>query len=96
MNPWKPISDPLALKQLGKLGEESGELCSAVNRCIIQGVDQSEPVAGKPNKLWLEEEIADVLASINRVVVGQKLDLEFIMARAAMKGDKLVLWENML
>jgi hypothetical protein len=96
LNPWKPISNPLHLKQLGKLGEEASELCTVVSRCIIQGVDQSEPVTGKPNKLWLEEELADVLASIDRVMEGQNLDSEFILKRADMKRLRLIQWENML
>lgn len=96
MNPWTPIKEALPLKQLGKLGEESGELSSAVSRCIIQGVDELEPVTGKSNRLWLMEEIADVLASIDRVVVGQQLDTEFILNRAAMKRERLILWEGML
>ncbi len=96
MNPWMPIKNPLELKQLGKLGEEASELGSAVCRCIIQGVNEQEPVTGKFNKVWLEEEIADVIASMNRVIKGQKLDLEFIMSRAAIKEARLVEWEGML
>ena len=46
-NPWHPITDKVDLKYLGKLGEELNECGSAVSRCIIQGVDEREPVTGK-------------------------------------------------
>lgn len=49
-NPWHPISDPVDLKHLGKLSEELGECSAAVARCIIQGIDECEPVTGKINR----------------------------------------------
>jgi len=64
-NPWHPITDPVTLKQLGKLIEELGELQSALARCIIQGIDEREPVTQKVNRVWVADEIADVLAGIN-------------------------------
>lgn len=63
-NPWHPITDAVDLKHLGKLNEEAGELVSATARCIIQGIDECEPVTGKCNREWLEDEIADVEAGI--------------------------------
>jgi hypothetical protein len=63
LNPWRPMTRPIDLKHLGKLGEESNELGAAISRCIIQGIDEREPVTGKPNRQWLAEEIADVLAN---------------------------------
>ena len=64
MNPWVPMTRPIDLKHLGKLAEELGELQSAVARCLIQGIDEVEPVTGKVNREWLREEIADVQAGI--------------------------------
>jgi hypothetical protein len=73
-NPWHPIDDKVDLKHLGKLGEELSELAAAsskcataVCRCIIQGVDEAEPVTGKVNREWLEDEIADVQANMDLV-----------------------------
>lgn len=57
-NPWQPISDPIDLAHLGKLGEELNEAGAAVNRCIIQGLDGVEPITGKVNR----ERIVDMLA----------------------------------
>lgn len=84
-NPWHPITDPLDLKYLGKLCEEAGELASAVSRCIIQGIDECEPSTGKPNREWLEDEVADVQANIDLVVERFGLDEERMAARIEKK-----------
>lgn len=68
MNPWVPITDIASLKRLSKLIEELGECSAAAARCIAQGVDGKEPVTGKVNRLWLTEEIADVLALIDKSI----------------------------
>lgn len=95
MNPWHPITDPLQLKLLGKLGEESGELTSAVLRCIIQGMNEKEPTTGKVNKKWLEQEIGDVLAGIEMVSAHYDLDHEFILERKHFKMQLLKQWHDM-
>lgn len=63
--PWHPMTDPVDVKHLGKLIEELGELQSAAARCLIQGIDECEPTTGKPNRRWLREELADVIAGID-------------------------------
>ncbi len=95
MHPWVPMSNPTDIKHLGKLGEEAGELCSAVSRCLIQGIDGIEPTTGKSNRIWLEEEMADVLASI--YLVGERFYLSYpaIVARAAEKQARLRAWHGM-
>lgn len=96
MNPWTPMKNPCDLKHLGKLGEELGECSAIVSRCIIQGIDGEEPGSGKPNKRWLEEEIADVLASMEVVINRFKLDIDFIEARSEKKVNLLRQWHSML
>lgn len=54
---WIPNTSSLDLAVLGKLAEETAELGASLARCIIQGVIESEPVTGKPNREWLEDEI---------------------------------------
>lgn len=95
MNPWHPITDTVDLKHLGKLGEELNECGAAVNRCIIQGVYESEPTTGKVNAIWLEEEIADVEANIELVKRRFKLDYEFIAKRVNSKIERLQTWHEM-
>jgi hypothetical protein len=96
LNPWRPMSRPIDLKHIGKLGEEANELGSAVSRCIIQGIDECEPVTGKPNRVWLRDEIADVLANIELCVEHFGLDKEAIRARAERKKVHLRGWHSML
>ena len=95
LNPWHPITDSVDLKHLGKLGEESGELTAAVNRCIIQGINEAEPTTGKVNKTWLEEEIADVIANCMLVMERFGLDELFISDRVYEKMERLRTWHKM-
>lgn len=67
-NPWKPITNPVDLKYIGKLAEECGELTACISRCIIQGIDETEPTTDKLNRGWLQEEISDVLLNIELVM----------------------------
>lgn len=94
-NPWHPISDPVDLKHLGKLAEETGELGSALARCIIQGIDEREPVTGKCNREWLEDEIADVTANIALVTKHFNLDSERIFRRVLRKMEQLKKWHEL-
>lgn len=61
---WKPEADVIIHQALGKACEEATELASILARCLIQGLDQSEPVTGKPNRQALFEEIADLDAAV--------------------------------
>jgi NTP pyrophosphatase (non-canonical NTP hydrolase) len=90
--PWHPITDAVDLKHLGKLAEECGELSSAVARCIIQGIYECDPTTGKPNRQWLTEEIADVLANAELVRRRFQLDYAAIASRASFKAERLRHW----
>lgn len=96
MNPWRPISDALDLKHLGKLSEELGEAQAAVARCIIQGIDEAEPVSGKPNRQWLQEEIADVEATLIIVKEQFGLDQLGIAERCRRKAAYIARWLGMI
>ncbi len=91
-NPWIPITEIKQLKILGKCGEEVNELGSAISRCIIQGVDEVHPETGKGNQEWLEDEIADVLATTQLVANHYGLDGDRIEARAKAKIEYLSRW----
>lgn len=94
-NPWHPIDNKVDLKHLGKLAEECGELSSAVARCIIQGIYECEPVTGKINIAWLEDEIADVKANIALVERRFDLNLSRINERAERKKRHLRQWHEL-
>lgn len=96
LNPWHPMTSPIDLKHLGKLSEELNEAASAISRCIIQGIDECEPITKKPNREWLEDEIADVLANIKLVVAHFNLNTNHIDARSERKQEHLRGWHSML
>lgn len=93
-DPWHPMANPVDLKYIGKLAEESGELSQAIGRCIIQGVDGHEPDSKKPNRRWLEEEIADVVANAKLCIDHFELDEDFINERAEQKKERLRIWHD--
>jgi NTP pyrophosphatase (non-canonical NTP hydrolase) len=94
-NPWQPTTNVLDLKIIGKTLEENGELVQALSRCLIQGIDDSHPTTGKPNRIWLQEELADVLANIEILVTHFDLDQEAMMERVDTKRAYLKKWHNM-
>lgn len=95
VSPWQPMTNKTDLKVLGKLGEELGEASAAVSRCIIQGIDECEPTTRKPNKEWLEDELADVMTNIKLVVERFGLDQDRIRERIVRKTDQLRIWHGM-
>lgn len=96
VNPWQPMDRPRDIAVLAKLGEELGELVSAKDRCLAQGINERHPETQKMNILWLEEELADVQATIDITIEHFGLRSEAIKTR---KWKKLVLlwsWLNQL
>jgi hypothetical protein len=95
LNPWHPMTDPVAVKHLGKLAEELAEAGAATARCYIQGIDECEPVTKKPNREWLEDELADVRANIDLVMEHFWLDRVRMNERECRKKDHLRAWHAM-
>lgn len=96
LNPWQPERDPVNLAVLGKAIEEMGEAISMLGRCIIQGIEEAEPVTGKPNRVALEDELADVAATASMVIERFKLHTDRMSGRAAAKADHLERWHAMI
>jgi hypothetical protein len=91
---WKPEPDVLIHQALGKACEEANELASILARCLIQGIYQSEPVTGKPNRQALFEEIADLDAAVQWL---RELAVdEYDEARADRKLNGFRRWQCML
>lgn len=82
---WVPMSNPVHLAVLGKAGEELGELISAKDRCIIQGLDGIDPDSGKVNRDWLTDEVADVAAMLLHIARRFNLDSHAIEERKQRK-----------
>lgn len=95
-NPWQPERDPLALAVLGKLCEELSEAAAIVSRCIIQGIGESEPVTGKANADALENELADVEATMSVAVEHFGLRTPRMVRRVERKIAHLRAWHRMI
>lgn len=96
LNPWEPTTDRHQLRVLGKLAEELAEAGAIVARCIIQGVDECEPVTGKPNRTALEDELADVAACAGLAIRFYGLDDERMAARIDAKRAHLNAWADLM
>jgi len=90
------MSSPIDVKHLGKLAEELAEAGAAVARCLIQGIDEAEPVTGVVNRQWLENELADVIANIGLVIDHFLLDDVRMEARSHRKAQHLRQWHGQL
>jgi hypothetical protein len=92
--PWKPMTDSVDIRTLGKLGEESGELSQIICRSLIQGIDETDPKQNITNRVWLENEIADVFVNAQLVIERFNLDTDAIAVRMAEKEPKLRAWQG--
>lgn len=91
-SPWQPITNPRQIKIIGKCIEELNEMSSALARVLIQGIDEVEPVTGKPNRQWLEEEYADMMVTTAFVFEEFGLSYDHIANRALKKTEYLTPW----
>lgn len=91
---WLPEPDLITHQALGKLAEELGEAAQIAARCLIQGLDASDPKSGIPNREALAKELADIHAASFFVadVVGLRIDA----ARVANKQAGFHRWAGML
>jgi hypothetical protein len=94
-NPWHPMSEPQDIKVIGKFIEEVCEGGSAAARCLIQGISESEPSTGVPNREWLTKEIGDILGNAELVIEHFGLDYADIRERAEFKKEHLRRWHEM-
>lgn len=94
-NPWHPITDPVQIKTLGKCMEELGEAIQIISRCMIQGIDECDPQTGVLNRIWLENELSDVLANVALVVELYALNSSRMDQRAVHKMERLRAWHKM-
>lgn len=90
--PWVPIDDKTDLKHGLKGIEEFGELISAMARCLMQGIDEVEPVTKKSNRLWLNEEMADAQLLMDMIGNRFNLDYRFMQKRQDSKRKRLINW----
>lgn len=95
LNLWFPMTGADAAL-IGKLTEELGEATAAASRCLIQRIGESEPVTGKLNKEWLEDELADVWAMANLTISRFNLNPLRMMERCRDKERRKKVWLDAL
>lgn len=95
MSPWVPMSNAADKKVIGKLLEELGEAVAAASRCLIQGISECDPVTGKINRQWLEEELADVRGLTWLAIAHFSLNDSKIVDRAHEKMLQKIEWVKM-
>lgn len=93
---WHVEEDKFRKRKLGKSLEELSELSCVLARCLIQGVDEVDPSSGKVNRVRMQEEVADVYAQLNLLVLAFKLNEEEISERIVDKINSMKKWEQLI
>lgn len=94
ISPWIPITDPITLAVLGKLGEECCELGARLFRTVIQGLDEADPASKRLNREEISREIADVEACIQ--TIKRELGIGYDDQRVNGKRNGFRRWFHML
>lgn len=81
---------------LGKMAEEASELANRCARSMIQGLDERDPGTGRTNLAHLEDEVADVLATISLANEFLSLDRDLMSDRAERKYRYKLPWIKVL
>lgn len=77
------------------LAKRLGASGAAVSRCIIQGIEEREPVIGRINRDWLEDTISALLAVIDATIRQFRLDEPAIAVRVEKKKRHLKQWHDL-
>jgi len=71
-----------------------GDCIAATSRCLIQGIEECEPVTKKPNLEWLSESIGGVQALCDDMIAEQSMSRSAIAARIERKKKHLRMWHT--
>ena len=94
ISPWMPEQDRIRLALLGKLSEECNELAARAARCIIQGLEESDPASNRTNRTELACEIADVIACTEVAIEVLSLPISDQRIKDKMRG--FYRWHSMI
>jgi len=94
ISPWFPEQDRVRLAVLGKLIEELNEMSARAARCIIHGLDETDPDTGRLNRDELAREAADVKACLH--VLGIAADVEADGDRVMSKVGGFGRWHQLI
>lgn len=95
-SPWVPMTNPRDIKVIGKNIEELCEAGAAAARCLIQGINETEPSSGRLNKTWYANELADVAATSRISMEHFGMDRGSIDERIRRKYAFLMRWLGMM
>lgn len=90
--PWLRQSEQASVRKL--LGSV-GLTMSVASRCVIQGIDKTDPATQKTNKLRLEEAITALVLDCMVAVHRLELSVCSIVFRALVKEQDMRTWEAM-
>lgn len=79
---------------LGKLIEECNELAARAARCVIHGLDETDPDTGRLNADELTREVANVLACLD--IAEQELILSIPRPRVLGKLNSFRFWHQLI
>lgn len=91
---WIPEQNAVRLAVISKLQEETAELQTALARCVAQGIDGWNAKEGRTNRVWVEEEMADVRAMLH--LMTEKFDLRIDHTRMMEKLNHKREWVKQL
>lgn len=94
INPWMPEPHPVLHQALGKLAEEAAELAKIAARCVIQGLDETNPGTGEWNRRELCNELSDVFAVLQWLKT--LVDVDVYDDRIEAKVDGFLRWGGMI
>lgn len=94
ITPWQPEQNRFRLAALGKLTEEASELSARASRCIIHGLDETDPDTGRRNRDELASEVADVLACIE--ILRETLGIVPQDTRISSKANGFRHWHSLI
>lgn len=91
---WIPETDPVKIAILGKSIEEASELVKILARCIVQGIEQSNPDTEEPNREELADELDDVETMIH--IIRTHFNVPSSKDRQRKKANYQSRWYEML
>lgn len=77
---------------LAKLTEELGVASTTVGRCLLYGLDSCALTPPTSNRVWLEDHLADVMATLSVVVDRFGLNSERMSMRGQIRAEWLHEW----
>lgn len=73
-----------------------GQAVAAASRCLIQGIDGTEPTTGRCNKEWLQETLTNLKGCIRAAIDRYRFYVGGMQSRTTLKKENLRRWHQAL